>query len=81
MTIESIAESPSFQERFALILGGSALFAFGVMHRRPSAAGVVVASLGGVFLGLGTDWLRHFTLPGEKSTNASRVTDDKKTVQ
>lgn len=81
MTIESIAESPSFQERFALILGGSALLAFGVMHRRPSSAGVVVASLGGIFLGLGTDWLRHDTPPGEKSAHTSRIADDKKTVQ
>ncbi|MGH9666596.1 MAG: hypothetical protein ACRD9L_19400 [Bryobacteraceae bacterium] len=81
MSIDTTVENPTFQERFALVVGGSALLAYGVMHRRPSSAGVVVATLGGIFLGIGTDWLRRDTPPSEKSAHAPRIADDKQIIQ
>lgn len=59
MVKETKSDKPTFQERFALIIGGSTLVAMGFMSRRPSFGGVAAATFGGLFLALGADWLRR----------------------
>lgn len=69
MSIDTMtSERHEFRERFALVLGGATLLGLGVVHNRPSYAALLVASLGGIFLGMGTDWLRRGGLPAPEAS-------------
>jgi hypothetical protein len=56
-------------ERLALLLGGVALIAFGVLRRRSPAGGLIMAVIGGVLVRGGVEWL---TVPANSA--ASRNT-------
>jgi hypothetical protein len=57
-------------ERLALLLGGVALVAFGVLRRRSPAGGLIMAAMGGVLVRGAVEWL---AVPANLATGRNRI--------
>ena len=57
-------------ERLALLLGGGALIAMGILRRRSPVGGLILAAVGGVLVRDGVDWL---TDPASLPTGRNRI--------